>query len=288
MDREILKLEYVTKDTVLCDKRALRLAYEAIHEELADSQSYADDLEMLAEDFDKWLDCDDAREILAAHPDVKPYLIEKIKRAHNIVKALHTHLENMGTWAEDYVKSDDYNSEYAYLVKEHWEYSVRCHIDKYADERLRAKLSHEHYMAFDNREFYEIFDEEIFEAYEREEYTMEICDEYDSRRYNDRLCLDGFLTAEHHDQMDVTSLLESLGDDLDVTIEELIEHLPSVGPEYGVSEGYTHLDEPYAHLREKHACLDIVTHVGVRCDYVLTEESLDRAMFRAYKRYLAK
>ena len=278
MNTEPFKLEPVTKDTIICDQRVLRVCKEIIWECLG-KRSFADDLETAIADLKdgKFDEYDDLKEEIAKDLSALPYLIDSLESdltAYNVAKDA---LEHQTQWAEDYVKSDDYNSEYSYLVKDSWGTGASHALERWFKTECWAELKKEHKLRIDQNALLEAFDDLCAEHYELNgPDNIDVCDEYSGvvkEEYG--CCLDSFTTGDYEDQLCFSDLFRNIEN---ITFEQFKRFLPALTDEFCLS--------CTKHITDEHSCFYLTTNVGVRADYELTSETLHRIHRQALRQLL--
>lgn len=116
--KEILILEHVTKDTIICDQTVLHKALQVVMEHIEDTtciRGAVDDLETIVDALHRCIErrslsdelSDELKALLEADRDVCPYLVERLEIELKVGQALDSYLERMVETAEERETSDD-------------------------------------------------------------------------------------------------------------------------------------------------------------------------------------
>ena len=238
-EREQLKLEHTTVNTITCNKSDLFRAKSYLLEILAEtkdgydmtrfvqlSSCYTD----LVSEFETYADeCTEDQ-----HKDIIPWLKEFALQIAKDFEALEKFINtDHPAWVEDYVKSDDYASEYSYLASEGEWYGED--LDKWITDHLQENYLG-YYREIDGTpDINNLFDD--FKAHLKNliDYEVDTSDGYFDTHSTDFITVDSFPVGEYEDHIELSSLRDSIDSTLsndDLTTLLAILGIKVQGKEY--------------------------------------------------------
>lgn len=262
-EREQLKLEHTTVNTVTCNKSDLFRAKSYLLEILADTKDSYDMTRFvqlsscytdLVSEFETYADeCTEDQ-----HKDIIPWLSEFALQIAKDFEALEKFINtDHPAYVEEYVKSDDYASEYSYLCNEgQWREED---LDKWITDHLQ-----ENYLGYYRKcedidsllSLDALFDG--FKCYLKNSigYEVDTSDGYFATHSKNFIEIDSFPVGEHEDQIELSSLRDSIDSDLsDLELTALLEIL---------DVKVQGKDHPYFYLHVD--CSEICHHFGWTTD----------------------
>lgn len=189
--------------------------------------------------------------------DMEAYQTRRDELEEEIIEYNHEilgeYFEAHSQWTQEYVESEEYWGEYAYLMRENDTAETNMVKILESDGVLNSDVDYPEEVIAD------IWDS----VYQLELFVGDTCNEYAS--IGDRH-LDGFGIGEYEDQIEVSRVREDIGDDLILTADseftDLLEDYCENGSDHCLRG---------SSLNREYATLELYLNTGIRVDWELLE-----------------